>query len=93
MLDLVIPVLCVFLRIKSVAQGGLEGISPKRAVLSWALQRVFPSHPALNLQGVKTHLVVQLPGAREGFFHVRVTAGAPERKIPPYFFWVKNYFE
>lgn len=81
-----VPVLCVFLGIMVLLREGSPRFGGSFPEKSWALQRVFISKPALSLQAVKTHLVVQLPGAREGFCHLYVVVGAQKEKPPLFYF-------
>lgn len=88
--DLIIPVLCVFLRIMALLRQGsprIGGNFPNKSCPELGTAKGF-SLP--SLQGVKTHLVVQLPGARERFCYVCMAAEA-QKETPPFFFGEKLF--
>lgn len=94
-LDLIIPVLCVVLRIIVLCREGgprLGGSFPKKSCPELGTTKCFSFLASPKPSGYENTPGVHLPSAREGFCHVCVVAGAQKEKPPP-FFLVKNYFE
>lgn len=83
-LDLIIPVLCGFLRIVVLLREGsprLGGNFPKKSCPEQGTAKCFSFPDSLKPSGCENTPGVQLPGAREGFCHVE------PRKKPPLFSW------